>query len=97
MLKKFSPFLINDALTACDIIYAMTHQCIKPGCPNKYEDDDIDAFYCPSCIEAKQAIADELDAKFNTTGQVPSSALADYDRARGTRAFPRASDLGIKI
>ena len=40
----------------------MTHQCIK--CKNPYEDEDPDAYLCPSCIEAKKAIAAQVDAQF---------------------------------
>ncbi len=74
----------------------MKHQCIKPGCSNSYEDNEVDAYYCPSCNTVRQQLARELDAKFNTVGQQPSGALAAYDAARGRNAFPSAGSLGIQ-
>lgn len=72
----------------------MNYVCIKPGCSNAVTDEDT---YCDACESLKASIADQIDAKFNTKGQQPSSLLQDYDRARGNRAFPTAAALGIKI
>lgn len=84
-----------------------SHKCIKPNCNTVYEDNEIDAFYCPSCDVARKAIAQEIDGKFNTVGQQPSSELAAYDAARNytdpktgehkIAAFPRATSVGIKF
>ena len=40
------------------------HTCIKPECSEKYQDSDPDGYYCPSCVEAKKAIAKQIDKKF---------------------------------
>lgn len=40
-----------------------THACIKPGCGNRYEDNEPDHYYCPSCNEMRKAIALEVDKK----------------------------------
>jgi hypothetical protein len=75
----------------------MLQTCIKPSCGQKYESEEPDAYYCPSCLELKRSAAAELDAKFDTRGQQPSSGLTEYDRACAGRKFPRAADLGITI
>ncbi len=78
------------------------HNCIKPGCDIKYQDTDVDPYYCPKCNEERKQAAAELDRKYNTKGQTPNSAMAQYDAARQyidkdgnqkTRAFPLAKDL----
>lgn len=84
-----------------------THQCIKSGCANMYQDSDPDAYYCPSCVVEKNALAKRLDKKFNTSGQQPSGELSAYDAARNyidpktgeqkVAAFPSAASLGMKI
>ena len=40
----------------------MKHACIKPVCSNTYEDNEPDAYYCPSCFEEKKALAEKVDA-----------------------------------
>lgn len=42
----------------------MEHTCIKPGCGNRYSSQDEDAYYCPDCVEARNSIAQSVDAKF---------------------------------
>ena len=54
----------------------MTHQCIKPGCSNSYQDEDVEAYYCPSCNQTRKMAASEIDTKFNTRGQVPNDMFA---------------------
>lgn len=39
------------------------HLCIKPGCDNTYEDEDVDRYYCPTCNEARKALAAEIDKR----------------------------------
>lgn len=76
-----------------------THNCIK--CGQVYSDSDVDAYYCEACVEAKKAIAKEIDAKIALRGprrQVKSD-LQVYDeirRAKGTQ-FVSIKDLGIKL
>lgn len=74
-----------------------THQCIKPGCENSYEDAEEDAYYCPSCNTERVKIAKQMDKKFKTVEQEPSSMLSEYDKARGNAKFPSAASLGIKL
>lgn len=74
-----------------------TLTCIKPACGNTYESHEDEAYYCPTCKDAQTVIAKKLSKRFNTVGQVPSSALAQYDMARQGRQFPRASDLGVAM
>jgi len=45
------------------------HTCIKSDCSEKYQDRDIDGYYCPSCVTANKAIAKEIDKK--REGRVP--------------------------
>ncbi len=59
-----------------------THQCIKPGCENSYEDEEIDAYYCPSCNSARKQLAKELDKKFNTKGQQPNDMFAGSEEVK---------------
>lgn len=68
-------------------------QCIKPGCTNVVTEEDS---YCEACEALKMSIAAQIDAKFNTVGQEPSSLLQDYDRARAGKAFPSAGALGFE-
>ncbi len=81
------------------------HTCIRPGCGKTYEDNELDAYYCPSCDEIRKEKAKEIDSKFVTINQLPNSALAAYDAARTfidpvtgqqkMRAFPSAGQIGI--
>lgn len=73
-----------------------SHQCIKSGCGNTYQDNDVDPYYCPSCLSEKQQVAKKLDKQFNTVGQTPSGALAAYDALRGSSHFPSAGKLGFE-
>lgn len=72
------------------------HKCIKPSCGKTYQDEEIEAYYCPDCDAERKQVAKELDAKFNTVGQQPSTALSDYDAARGNGKFPSAGALGFE-
>ena len=40
-----------------------THSCIKPACVARYESEDPEPYYCPSCNEQRLVIAKEIDAK----------------------------------
>ena len=42
----------------------MKHKCIKPFCGKEYSSEEVDAYYCPECLEQKKNIAKEIDAKF---------------------------------
>lgn len=76
------------------------HVCIKPGCGTKYQDEEPDAYYCPSCNEEKKVIAREVDSKISTLGGKKGlSELEEYDelrKANGGR-YPSTNQLGIKL
>lgn len=64
------------------------HKCIKPNCPNTYEDKELDDYYCPSCNEARKVIASQVDKKLAGISKRPvESELARYDRLRGKFPF----------
>ena len=66
----------------------MKHKCIKPSCPNTYEDNDPDPYYCPTCNEAKKVIAKKIDAQFAGIPRKPvESDLQKYDRLKDDRGF----------
>lgn len=71
-----------------------THTCIRPGCGNSYEDNDVEAYYCPPCNKSRKALAAEIDAKINAKPRKPVvSALQAYDAAHKVRGFISAKDL----
>ena len=74
-----------------------THKCIKPNCSNTYEDEDADAYYCPSCNIQREAIAKEIDAKrVNIKRKKVVSELAHFDSlTKGRGGFVDARKLGI--
>lgn len=55
-----------------------SHRCLKKDCNKEYEDEDLDAYYCPDCTVLKKALAKDVDSKFNTVGQIPSSELTAF-------------------
>lgn len=82
------------------------HVCIKPGCGNKYSDNDPDAYYCPPCKEVNVALAKEIDAKgIGKSSERPPTDLQIAETMGktinsssphgGKSTFVRASDLGI--
>ena len=74
------------------------HTCIRLSCGNEYEDNDFDAYYCPSCQVKNKAIAEQVDKKLGTTLRKPiMSELQQFDEVQkrtGTK-FPNAKDLGF--
>ena len=74
--------------------YAMyNHICIKPGCGKSYEDNDSDAYYCPSCQKERKKIAAEVDAKVAARpSRAQKSGIQQYDEApKGPGGFIRVS------
>lgn len=66
----------------------MLHKCIKPSCGNSYEDSDTEAYYCPSCLSQKKAIAQEIDKKFANRETKPiETELQKYDRVTNGKGF----------
>ena len=70
-----------------------TRHCIK--CKVEYQDTEDEDYYCEACNTVRIEVAKEMDGKFNTKGQVPNGMLAQYDKAREGRKFPKASALGL--
>lgn len=71
-----------------------SHPCIK--CAAKYDTEDPDPYYCPTCNEARKAIAAEIDKKVRPSKQIKSD-FQIYDemcKLRGT-PFINAKDLGL--
>lgn len=75
-----------------------SHICVK--CKEKYEDEEVDNYYCPTCNEDRKRIAKEVDANLSRIPKAPvKSDLQIYDeirKAKGVR-FVNISDLGIKL
>lgn len=55
-----------------------SHRCLKSDCGKEYQDEDVDAYYCPECAAEKKKIAKTFDSKYNTVGQQPSSGYTAY-------------------
>lgn len=75
------------------------HKCIK--CKNSYSDTDPEPYLCPPCIDIKNAIAKEVDAKMSgrVSRKKSQTDLEVYDeicKARGSR-FVNIKDLGISL
>lgn len=51
--------------------------CIK--CQEKYEEKDVEAYYCPSCLEEKNKLAKELDRKFANRVTNSKSELKEFE------------------
>lgn len=63
-----------------------THSCIK--CGEKYEDEDVEAYYCSLCNEARKELAKKIDAQFAHLPKVePMSELQAYDAAQKVRGI----------
>lgn len=78
-----------------------SHKCIKPGCDNSYEDEDVDAYYCDSCKEANKVLAKQIEARVgkSTEQDRPKSELQMYDelcKMRGSK-FISIKDMGISL
>lgn len=60
------------------------HNCIK--CNAEYSDEEIDAYYCPSCEVEKKRIAAEIDAKMANRPKVeptPRFSRKDFEGKNG--------------
>lgn len=55
----------------------ITHSCIKTGCENKYQDNEIDAYYCKEHLSEKKRIAAEIDKKF--AGRSTEKTMSDLE------------------
>lgn len=73
-----------------------THLCIRPGCGLSYEDEDVDAYYCESCNEARKVIAQELDRKIaSQPKERPLSDLQAYDAQAKTIPGPNGRTISF--
>ena len=67
----------------------MRFTCIKPACGKSYTSDEPEAYYCPSCIEEKKAIAAQIDAQMATKMRSPVvSELQQFERDAKTFTDP---------
>lgn len=71
------------------------HQCIKPGCDNTYEDEEVDAYYCASCQEEKLAIAKEIDRKHAGRDRNAKSDLQIFQEQAIERKKPDGTSIFI--
>jgi len=55
----------------------MLHNCIRPGCEQTYEDDDVEAYYCATCLKTKKQLAAEIDRKLQ--GSVSARAEPSFE------------------
>ncbi len=69
--------------------------CIK--CRAQYEETDVEAYYCPTCLTHKQKIALEIDKKFamRAKEERPMTDLERYDALNKLNGFKgvRFNDL----
>ena len=67
--------------------------CIK--CSQKYEEEDAEAYYCPSCLEEKKKLASVIDARIKSEPpkNKPLSGIQLYDSLPKVGGFVRAKDL----
>ena len=70
----------------------MQHQCIKPVCGQSYESEELEAYYCSSCVEKNKQIAEEISKRMHPHIRVEST-MNRYDSLPRVHGFPRASDL----
>ena len=55
------------------------HTCIKTSCGNNYTSNDPDPYLCSKCLEEKNKIARQIDAKFaHLYKDQPKSEYAEF-------------------
>lgn len=63
-----------------------TLPCIK--CNTPYQEEDVEAYYCPACKKTKEAIAKDIDAKYaHRPKKKVMSDLEVYDASPKVRGF----------
>lgn len=78
-----------------------THKCINSKCENSYQSEDLEAYYCSTCIAEVKRVAAEVDAK--RASQPREAHKSDLQialekgRRNGSALFVRAGDLGISF
>lgn len=69
----------------------MQHTCIKPSCGKSYNDNDEEAYYCPSCQQERKAIAAQIDARMATKVRKPVvSELKEFERSAKVLTDPNS-------
>ena len=69
----------------------MQHQCIKPICGQSYESEELEAYYCLSCVEKNKQIAEDVSKRIRPIKV--ESTMKRYDSLPRVHGFPRANDL----
>lgn len=69
-----------------------THTC---SCGEQYTSDDVDPYFCPTCVDNRKRIAAEVDAKVGERlrGKKVMSSMERYDSLPKIRGFISAADL----
>lgn len=75
------------------------HKCIKPACVNEYSDEEVDNYYCPSCVAANKVLAKQIDAQVASRPSKRStrSALQEYEAQLKANPVKGGGLLGVKI
>lgn len=64
----------------------MQHACIK--CATQYQSEDADAYLCAQCLEQKNKIAKEVDARLSARPKRETKSLIQqYDEAPKMNGF----------
>ena len=79
---------VDKRIRGCVRFKRMTHQCIKPGCSTRYETTDPDPYYCPSCDQARKAIAAEIDKKLAGRTRPVKSDFQTFEEQAQTYKTP---------
>ena len=65
-----------------------TFSCIKPACRKQYETEEVEAYYCPSCVEKNKLIALELEKRISLRPKKRiKSGLDEYNSAPKINGF----------
>lgn len=54
-------------------------ECIMPGCSNRYETEEMEAYYCESCQLHKKNVAAQIDAQFKNRPTDTKSDLQIFE------------------
>ena len=69
----------------------MQHKCIKIACGQFYENDEPDAYYCPSCVEKNKRTAEEINSRIHPVNH--ESNMKKYDALPKIHGFPNANSM----
>lgn len=76
-----------------------TFKCIKPSCDNSYETEELESYYCPSCVTANKALAKRIDAQVASrpSKRAMMSPLQEYEAQLKANPVKGGGMLGVKI